>query len=168
MCACLSLSIGGMGKGGSGGARSWTGSLLSSAADFGPGPEGAAAARPGSLPTTPLAADFGPGPEGAAAGRSAGRGVCPRRRLWVEGRSAGQGVCFLRLSPPTSDLARLRRRGMQLDGKFSLYASRRRLRGWSGGGGGEVLCLCVEFAFLSFTHWPLLCSLTGPKTPNTI
>ena len=151
MCACLSLSIGGMGKGGSGGARSWTGSLLSSAADFGPGPEGAAAARPGSLPTTPLAADFGPGPE-----------------LWVEGRSAGQGVCFLRLSPPTSDLARLRRRGMQLDGKFSLYASRRRLRGWSGGGGGEVLCLCVEFAFLSFTHWPLLCSLTGPKTPNTI
>ena len=55
--------------GGSGGLRSWMGSLLS----------------------TPLAADFGPGPEAAA-----------------EGSAAGLGVFLLRLSPPTSGLARRR------------------------------------------------------------
>ena len=64
---------------------------------------------------TPLSlADFGPGPEAAA-----------------EGRSAGRGVCFLRLSPPTLGLARIRRQ----DGEFAFYASRRRLRAWLGGGG---------------------------------
>ena len=70
--------------------------------------------------STPLAANFGPGPEGAA-----------------EGGAAGPPVCFLRLSLPTSGLARRRRRrGTQLDGEFAFYASRRRLRAWPGGGGG--------------------------------
>ena len=47
----------------------------------------------GSLISTPLAADFGPGPEEAA-----------------DGRVAGRGTCSLRLYPPTSGLARWRRR----------------------------------------------------------
>ena len=54
-------------------------------------------------------------------------------------RSAGLGVCFLRLPPPTSDLARRReRRAARLDGEFASYASRR-LRARPGrGGGGEL------------------------------
>ena len=44
--------------------------------------------------------------------------------------------CFLRLSPPTSGLARRgRRRGAQMDGESAVYASRHRLRAWPGGGG---------------------------------
>ena len=47
-------------------------------------------------------------------------------------------VCSLSLSTPTSGLARRgrrrgRRRGAQLDGEFTFYASRRRLRAWPGG-----------------------------------
>ena len=70
----------------------------------------------GTLFFTPLAADFGPGLEAAT----------------------GRGVCFLRLPPSTLGLARRRRRrrGAQLDGDVSFYASRRRLRAWPGGGGG--------------------------------
>ena len=69
--------------------------------------------------STPLATDFGPGPEAAADG------------------GAATGVCFLGLSPPTSGLARRRRRrGAQLDREFALYASRCRLRACVGGGGG--------------------------------
>ena len=57
---------------------------------------------------------FGPGPESS-----------------VKGCAAGRGIRFLRLSPPTSGLARRRPwkpEGAQLDGEFDLYASRRRLR----------------------------------------
>ena len=76
----------------------------------------------GSSLSTPLAADFGPCPEAVAAG-------C----------AAGWGVCSPRLSPPTSGLARRRRRrGAQLDWEFSCYGSRRRLRAWPGGGSGGV------------------------------
>ena len=60
----------------------------------------------------------------------------------AEGWAAGRGVCFLRLPPPTSGLAALAqrgpRRGLQLDGEFSLHVSRRRLRAWPGGGSGDV------------------------------
>ena len=45
----------------------------------------------------------------------------------------------LRLSPPTSGLARsVRRGGAQLDWEFAFHASRRRLRARPGGGGGGV------------------------------
>ena len=69
----------------------------------------------------PLAADFGLGPEAV-----------------VEGCAGGREVCFLCFSPPTSGLARRRRRrGAQLDREFAFPASRRRrLRAWPGGGGG--------------------------------
>ena len=88
-------------------------------ADFGPGPEAAVkgeAARGAQLDgkfgfyaSRPPTSGPGPGPEPAA-----------------KGRAAGRGVCFLRLSPPTSGLARRgRRRGAQLDGEFPFYASRR-------------------------------------------
>ena len=61
------------------------------------------------MPLAGVAANFGPGPEAAA-----------------EGYAAGQGVCFLRLAPPTSNLAlRGLWRGAQLDGEFALYAARR-------------------------------------------
>ena len=100
----------------------------------------------GELLSMPLAADFGPGPEAAA-----------------EGRSAGWGVCFLRLSPPTSGLARRRRRrGAELHGEFAHYVSRRRLRAWPGGGsGGErswTVSLDGKFAHNAFRRriraWP--------------
>ena len=61
-----------------------------------------------------------------------------------QGKSgAQQGVCYLRLAPPTSGLARRRRKrgakAAKLDGEFALYAARRRLRAWPGGddGGGR-------------------------------
>ena len=70
--------------------------------------------------------------------------------------TAVRGVCFLRLSPPTSDLARRgRRKGAELDAEFAFHAPRRQLRAWPGWGGGGVRCLGVEFAFLSVPHWPL-------------
>ena len=96
----------------------------------------------------PRAANFGPGQEAAA-----------------EERSAGLGVCFVGLALPTSGLARRRRqRGLQLDRELlcmppsvhfgpgpegaaeggaagrgvALYASRRRLWAWPGGGGGRA------------------------------
>ena len=82
--------------------------------------------------STPRAAHSGPGPEAVA----------------------GRGVCSLRLPPSTSGLTRRwRRRAAQLDGDISFYASRRRLWAWPGGGGGGARG--PEFAFLSFTHWPL-------------
>ena len=138
-------------RGGGGGELSWTGNLYSTprAADFGSGPEvtverraagrGVCFVRPsppssglarreqrrgaqlkGNSLCTPRVVVFGPGPEAAA-----------------EGCASSWGVCFVRLWPPTSGLARRRRRrGAQLDGEFALYASRRRLRAWPGGGGG--------------------------------
>ena len=100
--------------GGGGGALSWTGNLL----------------------FTPLAADFGPGPE-----------------VTMERRSAGRGVCFVRPSPSYSGLARRRRRRRRAHpvGEFALYASRRRLRAWPGGGSGGAR---------SWTG-SLLCTLLG-------
>ena len=82
-------------------------------------------ARPEICFSASLATDSGPGSE-----------------VVVEGWAAGRGVCFLRLPPPTSSLAALAqrrpRRGLQLDGEFSLHASRHRLRAWPGGGSGDV------------------------------
>ena len=113
------------------------------AADFGPGPEAAVErcggmhSWTGSSLSTPfrLAADFGPNLEAAEERGAAGRDSSRRRLLaWPGGgaadvRSAGRGVRFLRLSPPTSGLARRRQlRGTQLDGEFAFYAPRRRLR----------------------------------------
>ena len=115
------------------------------AADFGPGPEAAVErCGPGGMHSwtesslsTPfrLVADFGPSPEGAEERGAAGRDSSRRQLLaWpgsgaAEVRSAGRGVRFLRLSPPTSGLARRRQlRGTQLDGEFAFYAPRRRLR----------------------------------------
>ena len=93
----------------------------------------------GNLLSTPLASNFGPGQEAAA-----------------EGRATARGTCFLRLSPPTLDQARMGRRGgAQLDAEFAFHAPRSQLRAWPGWGCGGVRCLGVEFAFLSFTHWPL-------------
>ena len=66
---------------------------------------------------------------------------------------AGRGVCFLRLSPPTSGLARRRRqRGAQLDVEFAFNASRRRLRALPRAGpGAEGLHFIV---FLSHCFGP--------------
>ena len=61
----------------------------------------------------------------------------------------------MRLSPPTSGLARMgRRKGAEVDAEFAFLrsgASCRQLRAWPGWGGGGVCCRGVEFAFLSFT-----------------
>ena len=88
------------------------------ASNFGLDPEAEAeegTAMPGICFSASLAADFGPGTEGA-----------------TEEPAAGRGTYFLRLSPPTSSLAR----GAQLDRKFAVYAFRRRPLAWPGGGGG--------------------------------
>ena len=150
--------------GGSGGARSLTGSLLS----------------------TPLAADFGPGPEAMAEERSAGRGVCflrlsppfldlarrgRRTAAQLDGDLAFYGSCRRIsawpggggqmgsiLSMPlaagygpgpegSAEVAqvgavgqgvcflRFSPRVAQLDGEFALYASRSSHRAWPGAGG---------------------------------
>ena len=87
--------------------------------------------------SSPFAADFGPCPEKA-------------------GRTAGRRYFVPLLSPPTSGLAQMGRRGRRRWTRSLLfYASRRQHRAWPGWGGGGVRCLGVEFALLSFTHWPL-------------
>ena len=76
--------------------------------------------------STPLAADFGPGPQRTA-----------------EGSSSWTGSSLSTPLVPTSGLARRggRRRGAQLDGEISSYASCRRLRAWPGGGGCAFISL---------------------------
>ena len=129
-----------------------TGSLLSTphAADFGPEPEAAAERVAAGRDISIYTSDFGPGPDAATKGVEAPLSwteslLFPRLaadlgsdpEAAAEGGGAGRGVCSLRLSPPTSGLARRRRRrGAQLGGKFALYASRRRLRAWPGEDGG--------------------------------
>ena len=85
--------------------------------------------------TTEPAADFGPGPEAVAEERAVISGICfyfgPGPEAAAKACTAGLGICFLRLSLPTSGLARRRRRrGAQLGGEFALYASRYQLRAW--------------------------------------
>ena len=120
------------------------------------------------LLSTPLATDFGPVPQGGGGGGAQLDGEFAfyafrrQHRAWpegaMEGCAAGRGVCFLRLSPPTSGLARRGRRGgAQLDGEFAFYASRHRLRVWPGRDRGGAQ-LDGEFAFYASRHrlwaWP--------------
>ena len=123
--------------GGDGGARSWTGSLLS----------------------TPRAADIGPGSEGGAEGHVAGLGVSFLRLLSPTlGLGRGRrwrGAHLDGATPnPTSGLVwRRQQRGAQLDGEFAFYASRHRLRAWPGAspevGGGGVCSLSWTGSLLS-------------------
>ena len=65
----------------------------------------------------------------------------PLGRLAAGPTGAAQEEHLLRLSPPTSGLARsVRRRDAQLDWGVAFYASRRRRRAWPGGGNGGVRC----------------------------
>ena len=60
-----------------------------------------------------------------------------KKQAWKE----VTGNCFVRLSPTSGQARRRRRRGAQLDGEFTFYASRRRLRARPGlgpGGGGRT------------------------------
>ena len=79
---------------------------------------------------TPLAAYSGPGSEAAA-----------------EGRAAGRGICSLRLSPPTSGLAQRGSAGVQLDGEFALYASRRQADLGPGPGAAAKGCAAGQGVF---------------------
>ena len=48
-----------------------------------------------------------------------------------------------------------RRGGAQVDAEFAFLCFSLPTSRWPGWGGGGVRCLGVEFAFQSFTHWPL-------------
>ena len=141
-------------------ARSWTGSLLS----------------------TPLAACFGPGPE--EAGRTAGQRYFfpllspPTSELALR---RGIGACswmrnfVLRLSPLTSGLARMGRRGgAKVDVEFAFLAFLRfspqtSSLAWMGLWGAlpwRGVCLSI-FQSLASRREAKLCSVTGPN-PKTV
>ena len=120
--------------GGSGGARSWTGSLL----------------------CTPLAANFGPGPEAAA-----GRGVCfvflspqtsdlalrrQRRGALLDGEISFHSHCRLRAWPGGGSGGAL---------SWTRACCLRLSQPTSGRGSGVACCLGLEFTVLSSTDWPL-------------
>ena len=71
----------------------------------------------------------------------------------AEGLATGRGIRFLCLSPPTSGQARMGRRGSaQLDAEFSCFSCPSPP---TSGLACSVALPWLEFAFLSFTHWPL-------------
>ena len=109
------------------------------------------------LLSMPFAADFGPCPERAS-----------------EGRAAGRGIRSLRLSPPTSGLARMGRRGgAQLDAEFAFLRFSPPTLGlaWMGRWKGALPWRGVWlpiFHSLASRREAKLCSVTGPNTVITI
>ena len=100
-----------------------------------------------------IAADFWPGLERAS-----------------EGRTARRGIRFLRLSPPTSGLARIGRQGgAQLDAEFAFLRFSPPTSGlaWMGRWRGALpwrgACLSL-FHSLASRREAKLCSVTGPNT----
>ena len=100
-----------------------------------------------------IAADFWPGLERAS-----------------EGRTARRGIRFLRLSPPTSGLARIGRQGgAQLDAEFAFLRFSPPTSGlaWMGRWRGALPWhgACLSIFHSPASRWEAkLCSVTGPNT----